>query len=117
MTTRRQARSDILAGFALTGHFLERDVLAPHGLAMPQAQRAPDRLSRAPRQDPGLESLKGASRSAQKETGRSHRIGPPHFFKRWMVLPPPPTRPPRHRGDDGDDDDDVRLLRSCWSPR
>ncbi|HEX2447573.1 MAG TPA: DNA repair protein RecO [Methyloceanibacter sp.] len=30
--------ADILAGLALTGHFLERDVLAPHGLAMPQAR-------------------------------------------------------------------------------
>jgi DNA repair protein RecO (recombination protein O) len=30
--------SDLLAGFALTGYFLERDVLAPHGLAMPQAR-------------------------------------------------------------------------------
>jgi DNA repair protein RecO (recombination protein O) len=29
---------DIAAGFALTGHFLERDVLEPHGLAMPQAR-------------------------------------------------------------------------------
>jgi DNA repair protein RecO (recombination protein O) len=29
---------DIAAGFALSGHFLERDVLAPHGLAMPQAR-------------------------------------------------------------------------------
>jgi DNA repair protein RecO (recombination protein O) len=29
---------DIQAGFALTGHFLERDVLEPHGLAMPQAR-------------------------------------------------------------------------------
>jgi DNA repair protein RecO (recombination protein O) len=29
---------DIAAGFALTGYFLERDVLAPHGLAMPQAR-------------------------------------------------------------------------------
>jgi DNA repair protein RecO (recombination protein O) len=29
---------DFIAGFALTGHFLERDVLAPHGLAMPQAR-------------------------------------------------------------------------------
>ena len=28
--------SDLLAGFALTGYFLERDVLAPHGLAMPK---------------------------------------------------------------------------------
>ena len=25
-------------GLALTGHFLERDVLEPHGLAMPQAR-------------------------------------------------------------------------------
>jgi len=33
--------ADILSGLALTGHFLERDVLAPHGLAMPQAR---DRL-------------------------------------------------------------------------
>jgi DNA repair protein RecO (recombination protein O) len=30
--------SDLLAGFALTGYFLERDVLAPHGLAMPAAR-------------------------------------------------------------------------------
>jgi DNA repair protein RecO (recombination protein O) len=30
--------ADIVAGFALSGHFLERDVLAPHGLAMPQAR-------------------------------------------------------------------------------
>ena len=29
---------DIAAGFSLTGHFLERDVLEPHGLAMPQAR-------------------------------------------------------------------------------
>ncbi len=29
---------DLLAGFALTGYFLERDVLSPHGLAMPQAR-------------------------------------------------------------------------------
>ena len=28
----------IAAGFALTGHFLERDVLEPHGLAMPHAR-------------------------------------------------------------------------------
>ena len=32
------ARRDLLAGFALTGYFLERDVLAPHGLAMPAAR-------------------------------------------------------------------------------
>lgn len=32
---------DIAAGLALTGHFLERDVLEPHGLTMPQAR---DRL-------------------------------------------------------------------------
>jgi DNA repair protein RecO (recombination protein O) len=30
--------SDILAGLALTGHFLERDVFMPHGLTMPQAR-------------------------------------------------------------------------------
>ena len=29
---------DIAAGFALTGYFLTRDVLEPHGLAMPQAR-------------------------------------------------------------------------------
>ncbi|MEX1059715.1 MAG: DNA repair protein RecO [Methyloceanibacter sp.] len=38
---------DIVAGFALTGHFLERDVLEPHGLAMPQArERLIGRLAR-----------------------------------------------------------------------
>jgi DNA repair protein RecO (recombination protein O) len=30
--------ADVLAGFALTGHFLERDVLSPHGLALPAAR-------------------------------------------------------------------------------
>jgi DNA repair protein RecO (recombination protein O) len=30
--------ADVLSGLALTGHFLERNVLAPHGLAMPQAR-------------------------------------------------------------------------------
>jgi DNA repair protein RecO (recombination protein O) len=30
--------NDLLAGFALTGYFLERDVLAPHGLAMPETR-------------------------------------------------------------------------------
>src|SRR6185295_16211581 len=29
---------DVLAGFALTGHFLERDVLSPHGLTLPAAR-------------------------------------------------------------------------------
>jgi DNA repair protein RecO (recombination protein O) len=29
---------DIVAGLALTGYFLERDVLAPHGLSLPQAR-------------------------------------------------------------------------------
>jgi DNA repair protein RecO (recombination protein O) len=29
---------DVVAGFFLTGHFLERDVLAPQGLALPQAR-------------------------------------------------------------------------------
>jgi DNA repair protein RecO (recombination protein O) len=32
------SEDDFIAGFALTGHFLERDVLAPNGLAMPQAR-------------------------------------------------------------------------------
>jgi DNA repair protein RecO (recombination protein O) len=32
------SRADILAGFELTGHFLERDVLAPQGLTLPQAR-------------------------------------------------------------------------------
>jgi DNA repair protein RecO (recombination protein O) len=32
------SESDLLAGFALTGYFLERDVLAPHGLAMPDTR-------------------------------------------------------------------------------
>jgi DNA repair protein RecO (recombination protein O) len=30
--------ADILAGFALTGHFLERDVLSPQGLTLPAAR-------------------------------------------------------------------------------
>jgi DNA repair protein RecO (recombination protein O) len=32
------SEGDFLAGFALTGYFLERDVLAPHGLAMPETR-------------------------------------------------------------------------------
>jgi DNA repair protein RecO (recombination protein O) len=41
--------ADILSGLVLTGHFLERDVLAPHGLAMPQArERLIALLGRAP---------------------------------------------------------------------
>jgi DNA repair protein RecO (recombination protein O) len=32
------AIADVLAGLALTGHFLERDVLAPNSLPMPQAR-------------------------------------------------------------------------------
>jgi len=32
------APADILAGFGLTGHFLERDVLAPQGLTLPQSR-------------------------------------------------------------------------------
>jgi DNA repair protein RecO (recombination protein O) len=36
--TAEATRPDIVAGFALTGHFFERHVLAPHGLAMPQAR-------------------------------------------------------------------------------
>jgi DNA repair protein RecO (recombination protein O) len=42
--------ADILAGFVLTGHFLERDVLAPHGLAMPQARERLIAFLSAPRQ-------------------------------------------------------------------
>jgi len=30
--------ADVLAGFALTGHFFERDVLSPHSLALPAAR-------------------------------------------------------------------------------
>lgn len=38
---------DVLAGLMLTGHFLERDVLAPHGLALPASRiRLIDLLSR-----------------------------------------------------------------------
>jgi DNA repair protein RecO (recombination protein O) len=41
--------SDVLAGFALTGHFLERDVLAPQGLALPAARtRLVELLAREP---------------------------------------------------------------------
>jgi DNA repair protein RecO (recombination protein O) len=41
---------DIEAGFVLVGHFLERDVLEPHGLTMPQArERLISLLARAPR--------------------------------------------------------------------
>jgi DNA repair protein RecO (recombination protein O) len=41
--------ADILAGFTLTGHFLERDVLAPHGLVLPQArERLIGLLARVP---------------------------------------------------------------------
>jgi DNA repair protein RecO (recombination protein O) len=40
-TSTRANRSDIAAGLALTGYFLERDVLSPHGLRLPQAR---DRL-------------------------------------------------------------------------
>ncbi len=32
------SRQDVLWGFALTGHFLERHVLHPHGLSMPQSR-------------------------------------------------------------------------------
>jgi len=42
--------ADIVAGFALTGFFLERDVLEPHGLKLPAArERLLDLLSRKPR--------------------------------------------------------------------
>jgi DNA repair protein RecO (recombination protein O) len=39
--------TDIAAGFALTGFFLERDVLEPHGMKLPSArERLLDLLSR-----------------------------------------------------------------------
>jgi DNA repair protein RecO (recombination protein O) len=42
--------ADVAAAFALTGHFLERDVLEPHGLVMPQArERLLGLLARAPK--------------------------------------------------------------------
>ncbi len=42
--------ADIAAGFALTGFFLERDVLEPHGLRLPSARdRLLDLLARNPR--------------------------------------------------------------------
>jgi DNA repair protein RecO (recombination protein O) len=41
---------DVAAGFLLTGHFLERDVLEPHGLPMPQArERLIGLLARIPK--------------------------------------------------------------------
>ena len=41
---------DIVAGFALTGFFLERDALDPHGLKLPDARsRLLDLLSRGSR--------------------------------------------------------------------
>lgn len=41
---------DIAAGFAITGFFLERDMLAPHGLTLPSARsRLLDLLARKPR--------------------------------------------------------------------
>ncbi len=49
------SEADILSGLALTGHFLERDVLAPQGLLMPQAR---DRLVSL------LGRPRGAARSA-----------------------------------------------------
>ena len=43
------AAADIAAGFALTGYFLERDVLEPHGLKLPSARaRLLDLLARRP---------------------------------------------------------------------
>jgi len=42
--------ADIAAGFALTGYFLERDVLEPHGMKLPSArERLLDLLVRKPR--------------------------------------------------------------------
>jgi DNA repair protein RecO (recombination protein O) len=44
------SEGDILAGLALTGHFLERDMLEPHGLSMPQArERLIQILARPPK--------------------------------------------------------------------
>lgn len=44
------SEADIAAGFILTGHFLARDVLDPHGLAMPQSrERLIDLLARVPK--------------------------------------------------------------------
>lgn len=44
------SETDIASGFALTGFFLERDVLEPHGLKFPAARsRLLDLLSRDPR--------------------------------------------------------------------
>jgi len=44
------ADADIAAGFALTGFFLERDVLEPHGMKLPSSRdRLLDLLSRNPR--------------------------------------------------------------------
>ena len=39
--------ADVLAGFALTGHFFERDVLSPHGLALPASRHASSNCSHA----------------------------------------------------------------------
>lgn len=39
---------DVVAGFALTGFFLERDVLGPHGLTLPQARERLIALLAAP---------------------------------------------------------------------
>jgi DNA repair protein RecO (recombination protein O) len=48
--TAAASEADIVAGFALTGHFLTRDVLDPHGLAMPQSrERLIGLLARVPK--------------------------------------------------------------------
>ena len=44
--------ADVLAGFALTGHFFERDVLSPHGLALPALAHTAYRAARTPRPHP-----------------------------------------------------------------
>ena len=42
------APQDVVAGFALTGHFLERDVLSPQGLTLPKSrERLVQLLARA----------------------------------------------------------------------
>ena len=46
------SEDDIVAGFALTGYFLERDVLGPHGQALPQARERLVALLAAPHASP-----------------------------------------------------------------
>ena len=44
------AASEILAGFALTGYFLDRNVMSPHGLSLPRSrERMLTLLARSPK--------------------------------------------------------------------